>query len=150
MKSLGRVQDLRVLPNIHSEDGDLALRHGETSADRLVHNQLAGECICTCESVYVCVYGLYMCTDDMCVWIHTHTHTHARTHTSLLAHTHKQDILSLSLSLSLTAGVCSGAHTTLVVCTRLFSRAHARSQSSTLGKNSIAIKHHKKGIKKRW
>ncbi len=107
MKRLGRVQHLRVLPNIHSEDGDLALRHGETRADRLVHNQLAGECIVTCESVFVCVYGLYMCTDDMCVWIHTHAHTSARTHTSLLAHTHKQDILSLSLSLRISLHVCT-------------------------------------------
>jgi len=127
VKSLGRVQDLRVLPNIHSEDGDLALRHGETSADRLVHNQLAGECICTCESVYVCVYGLYMCTDDMCVWIHTHTHTHARTHTSLLAHTHKQDILSLSLSLSLSPSISLHVCTQYACCvhTLVFTRARA-------------------------
>jgi hypothetical protein len=36
------VQVVRVLPNIHSEDGDLALSDGETSADSFVHNQLAG------------------------------------------------------------------------------------------------------------
>ena len=72
-----------MLPNIHSEDGDLALSDGETSADSLVHNQLAKECICTCESVYVCVYGLYMCTDDLC--LDTHTHAHARAHKHQLA-----------------------------------------------------------------
>ena len=55
-----------MLPNIHSEDGDLALSYGEASANSFVHNQLAGECICMCMGIR-CV-----CMDCICVYGYTH------------------------------------------------------------------------------